>query len=87
MLVESSDFLELECPVRPGRRPVVSRWRVSNSRAPAYEAGAQPPEHHRRGTPDTIRTCTRWVWTSCLFRLGHRGKIVGAPGADPDADG
>ena len=64
-----------------------SRWRVSNSRGPAYEAGAQPPEHHRRGTPDTIRTCTRWVWASCLFRLGYRGQVVGVPGADPDAEG
>ena len=44
-----------------------SRWRVSNSRIPMYETGAQPPEHH---------------WREPL-----RGKLVGAPGADPDADG
>jgi hypothetical protein len=52
---------------------------------PAYEAGARPPEQHRPGTPDTIRTCTRWVWTSCLFRLGYRGQMFG-PGGNFDAD-
>ena len=43
----------------------------------AYEAGAQPPEDHRRSTPDTIRTCTRWVWASCLYRLGYGAGSMG----------
>ena len=69
---------------QPGTDRIFERWMDRNI---SYEAGAQPPEHHRRGTPDTIRACTRWVWVSCLFRLGYGGQMVGAPGADPDADG
>ncbi len=57
----------------PGDGPGESRWRVSNSRAPAYEAGAQPPEHHRRGTPDTIRTCNTLGLGQLPLPLGLQG--------------
>ena len=63
------------------------QWRVSNSRIPAYEAGAQPSEHHRRGTPDTIRTCNTLGLGQLPLPLGYGGEMVGASGADPDADG